>query len=563
MAAAAIGGAVGSIAGQAVGIATGVQDEFSWKSVGLAALGAAVTAGIGGLSGGAEAVAAKSGSFLGISQAKDPLLFAAARGVTNSLVMQGLGSALGLQSFSWKAIAVSAITAPINTGINAALGDAMSGLHDVARDGVLGTLNGALAQAVRMQVYNDGKVDWSSIAADAFGNAIGNGIVATARDSALPDEVRAMGFADRERAHRLARTTNMDLQDPLQARELVDVMQMTSAGKDLGQARREELTLNALRRQGLSSDQIGEAQRYFEEAGLFRGSDSAADATVPESSSAILSSAAHLILPRVEIVGQRAHGTVLGAEELDAMAIGIGSLTRRVSAEVQTRPWLEALITGAQFVAAPVMFTVNKIIEASPVGQAIEHTLGELHEDISERFAAAKYGLPDAVDGGSGVMTLAALGTGFSATQAIAILGVASRKSTSSILANIVAKQRAVAYQNKLAATLGERYLVRAGEEWHHTIPRKEPWAADLREKLADLGIDINDPRNAVFLPRNAAAENPFGKVLHSETQGALGREYGQYLKDQFSTVSSRSAAFAALERVRGDLLSGIKPWMK
>jgi hypothetical protein len=121
-------------------------------------------------------------SFLGISQAKDPLLFAAARGVTNSLVTQGLGSALGLQSFSWKAIAVSAITAPINTGINAALGDALGGLHDVARDGVLGTLNGVLAQAVRMQFYSDGKVDWSSIAADAFGNAIGNSIVSQAND---------------------------------------------------------------------------------------------------------------------------------------------------------------------------------------------------------------------------------------------------------------------------------------------------------------------------------------------------------------------------------------------
>jgi hypothetical protein len=176
--AAAVGGAVGSIAGQAVGIATGVQDEFSWKSVGLAALGAAVTSGIGALSGGAAA--GNNASFLGISQAKDPLLFAAARGVTNSLVTQGLGSALGLQSFSWKAIAVSAITAPLNAAINKyGLNEMLKDTDAFVRDSVTGIVNGTLAQSVRMQVYSDGKVDWASIAADAFGNAIGNSVVSS------------------------------------------------------------------------------------------------------------------------------------------------------------------------------------------------------------------------------------------------------------------------------------------------------------------------------------------------------------------------------------------------
>ena len=171
IAAAAIGGAVGSIAGQAVGITTGVQEEFSWKNVGLAALGAGVTAGLGGIT---------SGITEGLKDfAGGKYLAAAANGVIRSTVTQGLGSALGLQAFEWRAAAVSAVTAPLNLGINGQLGGAVNqalGSSEASRF-ALDALNGIAAQAVRMQVYSDGKVDWSSIAADAFANALGNSIV--------------------------------------------------------------------------------------------------------------------------------------------------------------------------------------------------------------------------------------------------------------------------------------------------------------------------------------------------------------------------------------------------
>ncbi|MGE0828014.1 MAG: hypothetical protein AB7O04_01520 [Hyphomonadaceae bacterium] len=51
----AIGGAVGSIVSQAVGVATGIQDKFSWNAVALSAIGAGVGAGLGGASNFAEA----------------------------------------------------------------------------------------------------------------------------------------------------------------------------------------------------------------------------------------------------------------------------------------------------------------------------------------------------------------------------------------------------------------------------------------------------------------------------------------------------------------------------
>lgn len=175
--AAAVGGAAGSIAGQGVGVATGVQGGFSWKNVGLAALGAGVTSGIGALSGGAAA--GNSASFLGISKADNGgMLYAATRSVANSLVTQGLGSALGLQAFEWKAIAVSAITSPLNAAINEnGLNDLLKDTDSFVRDSVTSIVNGTIAQSVRMQVYSDGKVDWASIAGDAFGNAIGNSVI--------------------------------------------------------------------------------------------------------------------------------------------------------------------------------------------------------------------------------------------------------------------------------------------------------------------------------------------------------------------------------------------------
>ncbi len=40
-----------------------------------------------------------------------------------------------------------------------------------------GMVNGVIGQEIRMKVYNQGKIDYEQIAADAFGNALANSIV--------------------------------------------------------------------------------------------------------------------------------------------------------------------------------------------------------------------------------------------------------------------------------------------------------------------------------------------------------------------------------------------------
>uniref|UniRef100_UPI0005259649 LysM peptidoglycan-binding domain-containing protein n=1 Tax=Ponticaulis koreensis TaxID=1123045 RepID=UPI0005259649 len=92
-AAGAAGGAAGSIVSQGVGVATGIQEKFSWNEVGLAALS-------GGLSG--------SGSELGVGGTSR--LSNAARASVHSVLVQGIGVATGMQrKFSWAGVAAAGV----------------------------------------------------------------------------------------------------------------------------------------------------------------------------------------------------------------------------------------------------------------------------------------------------------------------------------------------------------------------------------------------------------------------------------------------------------------------
>ena len=95
----AVGGAAGSIVSQGVGVATGIQDKFSWTDVGLAAIGG----GVGGANGqyGLEG---------------DDWMRVGVRAAANSAVTQGISMAVGLQSkFDWAGIAGAAAGAAFST----------------------------------------------------------------------------------------------------------------------------------------------------------------------------------------------------------------------------------------------------------------------------------------------------------------------------------------------------------------------------------------------------------------------------------------------------------------
>lgn len=83
---------VGSIVSQGIGVATGIQEKFSWKGVAMAGIGSIVSAGIGQIAGGGGWLAA------------------GARAAAGSAITQGIGVATGLQDkFDWAGVAAAGV----------------------------------------------------------------------------------------------------------------------------------------------------------------------------------------------------------------------------------------------------------------------------------------------------------------------------------------------------------------------------------------------------------------------------------------------------------------------
>lgn len=160
--AAAVGGAVGSMASQGVAMATGLQDSFSWKGVALGAIGAGVTAGLGG-SAAWQQFAGQFGS------ASGSVTMAAGNALT-----QGIGVVTGVQSsFSWREVAIAAMAAPVARSA----GQLAGGMFDSPGLSQFASSVGSSMGGSLVRVAAGGKVDTATILADAFGNALGNSIV--------------------------------------------------------------------------------------------------------------------------------------------------------------------------------------------------------------------------------------------------------------------------------------------------------------------------------------------------------------------------------------------------
>jgi YD repeat-containing protein len=167
MGAGAIGGAVGSIAGQVTSIATGNQHGFSWKQVGLSALGGGISAGVANELGASGALAGKSAPM------------AAARAAVANAATQGVAVATGQQhSFNWKATAASAVGAAVGQTIAPSLANAFG--NTAAGQFAAQMTTRIVARSAGAAVSGD-KVVLRQIAVDAFGNALGQGLVDSSR----------------------------------------------------------------------------------------------------------------------------------------------------------------------------------------------------------------------------------------------------------------------------------------------------------------------------------------------------------------------------------------------
>lgn len=118
----AISGAIGSAVSQGVGVATGIQDNFSLKGVAMAALSAGVAGGVSEAAralGGVGGTIGKVGDFLG----RGGFVSSAVRGALTSAVTQGAAIAVGLQrKFDFAGVAAAGIGAGVGNAVGAKLG---------------------------------------------------------------------------------------------------------------------------------------------------------------------------------------------------------------------------------------------------------------------------------------------------------------------------------------------------------------------------------------------------------------------------------------------------------
>lgn len=170
----ALAGAAGSVASQAVGVATGIQDKFSFKGVALAAIGGAISGGLGpkGLFGADGAFSKVGSQFVG-----DVL-----RGAVGSAATQGIGVATGLQDkFSWAGVAAAGIGA----GIGGALGRSIDGKSFLGQTINKGDFGYTLATATASGIAN--AATRSALNGESFGDNL---------MAALPDIIgQAVGGA--------------------------------------------------------------------------------------------------------------------------------------------------------------------------------------------------------------------------------------------------------------------------------------------------------------------------------------------------------------------------------
>jgi hypothetical protein len=91
----------------------------------------------------------------------------------------------------------------------------------------------------------------------------------------------------------------------------------------------------------------------------------------------------------------------------------------------------------------------------------------------------------------------------------------------------------------------------------HHIVASSDPRAAFARGVLSGVGININDAKNGVFLPRFLSSRNPEEMDVHSTIHTNL---YYETLNRRLSGLTTQEEVIAALEAISQELQNGTFP---
>jgi hypothetical protein len=175
----------GNVAGQAVGIASGAQDGFSFKSMAMTAITAGVAPGAGKLT---------PGSIGGSTFAADVL-----RGAVTNGIGQGVAVATGLQSrFDWAGVATAGIGQGVGAGVSRELAsqNGLAGMH--ASVGSFGNTFGATMASTIANAATRSAVSGTSFGdnlmralPDAIGQTLGRSLGSALAKASRPADLLA------------------------------------------------------------------------------------------------------------------------------------------------------------------------------------------------------------------------------------------------------------------------------------------------------------------------------------------------------------------------------------
>jgi RHS repeat-associated protein len=139
------------------------------------------------------------------------------------------------------------------------------------------------------------------------------------------------------------------------------------------------------------------------------------------------------------------------------------------------------------------------------------------------------------------------------AAPAVCAAGVAAAARIGAAAARTPTGQRIIERGSALARNLAQSGMARqAGEAAHHIVAKAAAIAQPARERLLQVGVQIDEAVNGVFLPavRDYTGQAANHLTLHTQ-------RYYQAVNDALANVQTRQEALEALRMIRDRLLAG------
>jgi hypothetical protein len=370
--------ALGSIASQGFGVATGIQSKFNWAGVALSALAGGVSAG------------------LGTSFGKD-WAAAGARGALSNVITQGIGITSGLQSnFNWAGVA----TAGIGAGVSNALG--WQGTWGRAGSGIAAGLAAAAGESlITGNSFGDTLISsLPSIIGNTIGNLVAGEIVEREALAGVRQLEGADGLSRSELRRTLALTQELDATSSALGVEGGTALERAQADPTFRAAL---LTAGQSQSGGVTLEQAKAASLII--AGSYGGD------SVRQTTSNALSKLVEL--PDDIHVVASGQGNIFdyAGYAVDALA-GVGRGGQYISDRIDANPLLHYSLIALDIASGPIAFAARTVIMHSPVGEVIEGKVGEASDWISGQMRGAGIDPERAFYATSGAVLLGGLALG-------------------------------------------------------------------------------------------------------------------------------------------------------